>query len=227
MKKIIILIIFILIIPLTKASIAILKEIPSEVILGDEVTVTISLRNDGVNTKQLFITEMNDFFSENTEGNIPVFDDLPPDVFALPPSTIEWNLILEPSEAKQIFYSFYPRNTGIFFIQETIIRYNDKEIRSEMLEFNVECNNNGICEPDLFENEDNCPHDCSPEETTTTIPQTTTTTLQQTQKETNNNLIYIIGFSTIIILISFLVYRKKNKKEEKEDYSEILNRLKK
>lgn len=223
MKKIIILIIFILIIPLTKASIAILKEAPTEVILGDEVTVTISLRNDGDNNKELFITEMNDFFSENTDGTIPIYDDLPPDVFALPPSTIEWNLILEPNEAKQIFYSFYPKNTGTFFIQETIIRYDNKEIKSEELEFNVECNNNGICEPNLFENEYNCPEDCPPPETTTTTTQqTTTTTLQQDEKGNNNLILYVIGSIIIIVLVLFLLFRKK---EEKDDYSEILKRL--
>jgi hypothetical protein len=221
MKKMII--IFILLIPFVNASISINKQANTEIYLGDEITVNIYFKNFGSDIKEVRVFEMNDYGSEKSNGDI-FFDEGHPDYIALAPSSISWEFTLNPDEIKHIFYSFYPKNVGKQFIQETIAYYNDQEIKSEILEFNVECNNNNICESKRFENINNCPHDCQ------IIEETKPLEIEQKheKKDFDFKLIYLIGTLVIAVCILTLVLINKRKnKPKKEDYSEILNRLQK
>lgn len=242
---IIISIIFVLALPIANASIDIMKEAPTQVTLGDEVTIDIYLRNDGTETEEVYVIEMNSFFSNDTNGKIPTYD-VPDNVFALPPNTIEWNFNLEPKASKHLYYNFYAVQTGEFMIPQTEVYYGDEELKSDIIEFVVFCNNNGECEENLYETSSNCP-DCGGEDpmtsisttlkaATTTISTPTTTLpaksnlidkIGEEKEDSNNTILYVILAILGVAVIALVILKGFKKKGPKEDYSDIMQRLQK
>ena len=166
---------------------------------------------------------------------------LPKGGIYMPPPYYFWNISLKPHTEQVISYRLRANLAGLLVIGPTKVETTDNIYRSNVLAVNVFCNNNGICQPLLRENEATCPHDCHKNNrivvknntNTNSTNGTNSTSINKTNKKENNNsngtntetielktvnnytnnilLIFLIFILAVIVFFTYLFYEMNTK----------------
>ena len=156
MKKL--LLMLLLILPLAYAQeVVVLKEAQNNIELGDILEIKITLNNP-YNSNQIY--QIIEKIPQGTATIDPAYPDNIQVRDGIKLKTYRWNVNINPNKVGVISYKIKPENLGSYSIlPTTIITSTDEQFFSNMLNFNVNCKSNNVCEEG--ENSLNCPQDCN------------------------------------------------------------------
>ena len=132
---------------------------------------------------------------------------------ALPPY-FAWTLQIDANSQKTVTYTIKPNNVGYYLFSPTTVRTESDVFYSNVLSTLVECNLNGVCEPQYGEDDIFCKADCSQhvspgsENDTTddaTAVNTGLTNGTGISPPANIDLVMLVG-AAIFVLAAFLFY---------------------
>jgi hypothetical protein len=156
----------VLLVPCAFAALTIEKSAPKTVIQGQPLVVTIRLVNDAEPKQDVLVTETMSAV-EPIDPNAFIRPQGIPGRFAAALPYLVWNVNLTSNERKQLAYTVRPLLAGPLFLARTRAIYNGQSVESELIEVQVRCNENGVCEAQFGETAQNCA-DCDlrqPDET--------------------------------------------------------------
>lgn len=139
------------------AQITVTKTAASYVYSGQNLFIDINIYNSGQTVSDAYVSEIiygDPVYPAEYTQIIPTGDTI-----ANSPPYYEWNLQLFHG-SNRITYVIRPVNPGELIIGSTKVAINDNYYESNIVEVNVSCNKNNICEQDKLEDFNNCPEDC-------------------------------------------------------------------
>lgn len=135
------------------------KTAPEKITKGDTLKIVITLTNTYPTTMSASIKEQ---FGGADEVNMEGFKRSSPVGSSVPPyykKTVD----LPKNSRTTVSYEIKPLYYGPYMISGTEVSTSVGTIFSNPLTVSVECNQNGICEPESDENAFTCPQDCAPD----------------------------------------------------------------
>lgn len=162
MKKILLLSVLIILLPLALAQdLIVTKTAPAELNLGEELTITIEITNSGAAEKQLFVKE-----TLTSEEYFDYVDPTEPDGVVDPFTKtpyFSWEITAPAGQTKTINYTIKTKMVGSLEIPPTRVT-DEKEntFTSEAIAIKIKCIPDDKCDIDKYENYITCPEDCSP-----------------------------------------------------------------
>src|SRR3989344_7755169 len=219
MKRIIIIIIFLVLINLASAQkLEIVKESKTELIYGDNLNVKIKFNNP-YNSNKIF--EIKEILPQSItlvnpkNSEIEYYNGIKVDIY-------KWNINAKPNEIITIEYIIKPDNLGYYSIKPTMITDTSSEevYKSQTIDFFVTCKSNNIC--DEGENSLNCILDCKQSGNDNICDYKADNICDPDCEEDpdckvdnkinlDKKMIYIIGIIVIILIFVFVRKMKRNK----------------
>lgn len=141
--------------------VSVTKTVANQVKFGDNLSVTITVSNNGNShlTAKIIETVAG---ATAIQPQLVISQTTPGLIAALPPH-FEWSVDLPSGSVQSVSYIIKPNKVGTYLISPTTVWLsNGLTVLSNSASVNVTCNSNGICEPNFGENYLTCPSDCQP-----------------------------------------------------------------
>ena len=141
-------------------SVTILKTAPSEIKLGDNLNVKISIQNN-LNEKISLNVRETVIGATAIDPQLITSSGSDPKIKAIMPPYFQWSIDVDANSKKDISYIIKPEKAGDYVISPTTATSTDGDtFNSDSLEVKVLCNSNKVCEPELGETYLTCSADC-------------------------------------------------------------------
>jgi hypothetical protein len=137
--------------------ITVTKSGPESIKYGENLTITVLIEN---NSEENLAGYFEETFSEEVAPVEPKEFVKRQGQFYRPPFLV-FAFAVPAREKKEITYTIKPSRVGLFFSPPVTAVTSAGNIASNGLGIEVKCNADGVCEPDLEENNLNCPEDCA------------------------------------------------------------------
>jgi hypothetical protein len=156
MKKIMIILIFLLLINVTYAqNIDIIREVIPEYTLGDEVNVNIKIFNHNSQDETFIVKERippeTTLINPDKPNKIELFNGIQAEFF-------QWQITIPAQKMASVSYTIKPNKVGLYTLTPTKAT-SSAIYTSSTSEFRVMCIPNNMCSEE--ENNEYCPEDCS------------------------------------------------------------------
>ncbi len=235
-KIIFYLILLILLSSFVSAEVFVEKDAVESIFLGDVLTVTIRIANTGNESLLFNVTEV----IVNADPIDPVeliYLTVPKGMLAAFPPFYKWTVEVGANNFNDVVYKIKPTALGDYFIGQTeVVDENDNRYYSDSFVVEVKGKSNGVCDlsdGENYYNSKDCPSGskdfvCDLMDDGICDPDCEKIADSDCKKDYSNILYYSFGVAILIIII-LLVFRRINKPVavKKDNYSDILNRLKK
>lgn len=157
-------------------SIQVVKTAPVNASIGSEITVFITITNNGTTTAPIRVIErLGNVIPVSPTPLYPVYpvEGYPPE----PPSPyLQWNANLTGRSVLELNYTVKTKSVGDLWLGETEVYAGGRGYYSNAAKVVVYCLQNGVCDSSLGESFRNCPEDCPaiPSDATPVPPSTPT-----------------------------------------------------
>ena len=139
--------------------ITVTKTAPSEIAIGQNLTVIITITNGNPDSVHLTVREnIGDAQAISPQLIVPT---APHNIIAALPPYFQWSLTVNGSSQTNITYVIRPNKVSTYLFSPTIATADDgTTYSSDTPSTSILCNSNGLCEPNVAENYGNCAQDC-------------------------------------------------------------------
>jgi len=158
--------------PTGKAELIVVKTGPSEITIGENINVMISITNEGLAPVNATVTEYLANVNPVDPATANYIDYNSSQGTAVLPPYYFWDVELQAGGKHDINYTIAAKTVGVLSIGPTDVYAGGMKFRSNSVTVNVLCDENGVCDTSIGETHLTCPSDCAapPEEDMTPAP---------------------------------------------------------
>lgn len=139
--------------------IAVKREAPQLVKVGEIFQVNITVTNLGTVKREIIIEELVSNFEPIEPEPIVIQPNESGPIF-IPPPFFRWNFSLEPGANKSVYYRGRVSAAGDIILSPAKVYWDGEITYTDLFVIKVICNKNKVCEIDKSENYLSCPEDC-------------------------------------------------------------------